>query len=292
MSRQRLKDMLVLGINQFREPYYQGVAAQMAFFLFLSVLPMFILLSQLLGLFSLSLEDLGMWTDLGISGKGIDTLAEMLSYKPSGGNSIFLALITLWAASKAHFVLIRVTNYTNTDGQTTGHGYIKERLRSIRTIIVTLFTIVFALVVLVYGPVILNMIFGRVVGSEIADAAWLALRWPLAFALYFLMISYNYYVLPTRKVPFRDVVPGSVFASLAFMAVTYFYNLYTGFSSKYNVLYGSFSNIVVLLIWFWLLSWVMCLGIIINRVWWATRNNDCKPIAEEAVMRRKPMNIK
>ena len=110
-------------------------------------------------------------------------------------------------------------------------------------------------------------------------------------ALYFLMISYNYYMIPTEKVPFKDIVPGSIFAAVGFLAVTYFYSLYTTISTNYNILYGSFSNIVVLLFWFWFLAWVMCLGISFNRVWWATRRKNKKPIPEEVKARRKPLNI-
>ena len=291
MSKERFKKMVMLGISQFQDPYYQGVAAQLAFFLFLSILPTIILLSQILGIFSLSLDWIQDLANPYMTGEGMDTLRKMLTYHPSGANSVFLAIIALWAASRFQFALIRVTNYTLTDGVSTGQGYVKDRLRSIKTIIVTLFTVVFALVVLVYGTMLLKLVFGMVAGGKIADATWVALRWPLSAALYFLMISYNYYVLPTKKVPFRDIVPGSVFASVGFLIVTFFYNIYTARSANYDILYGSFSNIVALLMWLWFMAWVMCLGVTLNRVWWATRPVNQKPIAEEARTRRKPLNI-
>ena len=64
----RIKKMIVLGIQQFQDPYYQGVAAQLAFFMFLSILPTFILLSQVLGFFLLSLSSIENWIDINISG--------------------------------------------------------------------------------------------------------------------------------------------------------------------------------------------------------------------------------
>ncbi len=277
MNWKRIKKMIALGIEQFQDPYYQGVPAQLAFFLFLSLLPTFILFSQLLGLFSLSLDELSQWASINITGEGIDALMSMLSHKPSGANSVFLAITALWAASRAQFAMIRVTNYTLTDGESTGAGYVRERLRALKTIIITLFTMVFSLVVLVYGPIILKIIFGAVAGAKLADAAWVTLRWPLAAALYFFMISYNYYVMPTKRIPFREVVPGSLFASLGFLVVTFVYNLYTSVSVNYNILYGSFSNIVALLFWFWFMAWVMCLGITLNKVWWATRETSDIP---------------
>lgn len=57
----RVQKMILLMLAQFQDPYYQGVAAQIAFSLFLSIIPIFILLSQLLGLFSLSLYEIQLW---------------------------------------------------------------------------------------------------------------------------------------------------------------------------------------------------------------------------------------
>lgn len=287
----RIRKMIILGIQQFQDPYYQGVAAQLAFFMFLSILPTFILLSQVLGFFSLSLSSIEQWVDINVTGAGVDTIRRMLNYSPSGINSFFLAVTALWAASRVQFAMIRVTNYTLTDGTMTGEGYVKDRLRSLKTILMTIFTVAFSLIVVVYGPIILNLVLGRVLGAKITEAAWMALRWPLAAALYFLMISYNYYVLPSIRVRYRDIVPGSVFASVGFLAVTFVYNIYTARSVNYDILYGSFSNIVVLMFWFWFIAWVMCLGVTINRVWWATRKYDAIPIAPEAAAKRKPINI-
>ena len=287
----RIRKMIILGIQQFQDPYYQGVAAQLAFFMFLSILPTFILLSQVLGFFSLSLSNIEQWVDINVTGAGVDTIRRMLNYSPSGINSFFLAVTALWAASRVQFAMIRVTNYTLTDGTMTGEGYVKDRLRSLKTILMTIFTVAFSLIVVVYGPIILNLVLGRVLGAKITEAAWMALRWPLAAALYFLMISYNYYVLPSIRVRYRDIVPGSVFASVGFLAVTFVYNIYTARSVNYDILYGSFSNIVVLMFWFWFIAWVMCLGVTINRVWWATRKYDAIPIAPEAAAKRKPINI-
>ena len=84
------------------------------------------------------------------------------------------------------------------------------------TILVTIFTVVFSLVVLAYGEPILRLVFGAVVGEEVSAAAWILLRWPIAMAMYFLMISYNYYILPSVRMRFRDIIPGSIFAAIGF----------------------------------------------------------------------------
>lgn len=289
----RVKKMFVMIIAQFEDPYYQGVAAQIAFSLFLSIVPILILTSQLLGLFSLSLDEIRHWIGDNVSVEGTDQLLSFLEDSPSGANNIFLAVLALYAASRAQFALMRVTNYTFTDGRITGLGFVRDRLRSIKTILITIFTVVFSLVVLAYGELIINLVFGAVIGEEISSAAWILLRWPIASAMYFLMISYNYYILPSVRVRFRDIIPGSIFAAVGFLVVTYVYTIYISLSTNYDILYGSFSHIVVLMLWFWFLAWVMCLGTMFNRVWWATRSIDPIPlyISEEPREKRKPINI-
>lgn len=271
MTKSRLKNIIIFGRKRLRDPYYQGAAAELAFFLLLSIVPIFILLSQLLGIFSISLDGIKEWIRADINAEGADLLLSLLDYSPSGVNSVFLAITALWAASRAQFAMLRITNYTLTDGYSTGEGYFRDRIRSLRTVLITVFTIGFSLVILVYGEVLLKLVFGIVAGGEMGEKTWIMIRWPVAAVLYFLMISYNYYVLPTYRVPFSAVVPGSIFSSVGLLVVTLVFNMYTNVSSGYDILYGSFSNIVALMFWFYFLSWVMFLGVVLNKVWWETR---------------------
>ena len=287
----RTKKILEMIIQQFQDPFYQGVAAQIAFSLFLSIIPILILLSQVLGMFSLSLEEIQKLFGDYVTAEGMALIDGLVDYSPSGINSVFLGVVALWAASRVHFSMLRITNYTLTDGEIIGKGFLRDRLSAIRHILMTIFTLCFSLIVIVYGELIMKLTFGAVVGEEISTAAWVLIRWPVTIGLYFLMILYNYYMLPSNKVPFRDVIPGSIFAAIGFWLVTYVFSLYTGLATGSDIIYGSISNIVALMFWFWLLAWVMCLGVSFNRVWWATRKTNNIPIPKEVKERRKPMNI-
>lgn len=289
--RKMAEKIVKMMIQQFQDPFYQGAAAQIAFSLFLSIIPILILLSQLLGVFSLSLDEIQNLFGDYMTEEGVVMISELLNYSPSGINNIVLGVVALWAASRVQFSLLRITNYTLTDGEVIGKGYVRDRLKSIRTILMTIFTVGFSLVVIVYGELIMKLTFGTVVGEEISTAAWVLIRWPVSIALYFLMISSNYYMLPTHKVPFKDIIPGSIVAAVGFWLVTCVFTWYTGISSNNDIIYGSASNIVALMFWFWFLAWVMCIGVNFNRVWWAARKTNKIPIPEEVKERRKPMNI-
>ena len=265
----RLTRMFILGFKQFQDPFYQGFAAQISFYLVLSIVPIILLITQILGLFGISLESaLALIQDY--TGKRMSGMVmSLFEFSSVGVGNIFFVIVALWAASRASFAIMRITNYTLTDGKTTGKGYFAERFRAVKTMGITIITIVLSLVILAYGKLILTAIV-TALGLEpviIVESTWLWLRWLLGFALYFLMISYNYYILPTEKVSYRKVIPGSVFASIGLLAVTGFYSRYTTSLADYDVLYGALSSVVAIMFWFYFLAWVLCLGVLCNKVW-------------------------
>ncbi len=267
--RTRLLRMLILGFKQFQDPYYQGFAAQISFYLLLSIVPILLLITQILGIFGISLESAFALIQEYTGNKMSSMLLGLFEFRSVGLGSVVFLVIALWAASRASFAIMRITNYTMTEGRSTGKSYFAERFRAIRTMIITIFTIVFSLVILAYGKLILEMVVGALgLNEEIfVDNVWLWLRWLLGFGLYFLMVSYNYYILPTEKAPFRKVLPGSIFASVGMLLVTWGYSRYTTSLADYDVLYGALSSVVAVMFWFYLLAWVLCLGVLFNKVW-------------------------
>lgn len=275
MSKKRLIRMIMLGIRQFRNPYYQGFAAQVAFYFLMSIVPIIIVLSQLLGIFSISMDTLGGFIKQYVSGDVANVILGLLSYQSTSGMNIVLIVIALWAASRAEFCLMRIANFTLTGGKSTGNGYFKERIRAVKTMIFTLFTLTFALIILVYGELIIRVV-AKTLAATIGvtyevDVFWLVLRYPVTMALYFLMVSYNYYVLPSTKLSFKSIMPGSIFASVGMLVVTLGYKIYTGYIANYNILYGSMASVVAVMMWFYFLAWALGLGILCNKVWADTK---------------------
>lgn len=272
--RRRLLQMIFLGIKKFRDPYYQGFAAQISFYLLLSIVPILILLTQILGRFGLNLQMFMDWVSE-YTGKEITGVLEQLTeFQPVGvaGNVIFTGT-ALWAASRAQFAIMRITNYTVSEGESTGRGYFRERFRAVWTMATILFTLVFALLLLAYGEPVLNMVLKLLhLDATPIMALFRWLRWLPGMVLYFLMISYIYYIMPSQRLPFRKILPGSLFASVGFLLVTIVYSKYTNSIANYDVLYGTLSSLVAILFWFYALAWVLCLGILFNKLLEDTAN--------------------
>ncbi len=282
----RFKRMFIVGFQQIQDPYYHGFAAQISFYLMLSVVPILILIIQTLGLLGISMETalnvVEEYTGNTMSG----VLNTLFEFNYIGFGNIVFLIIALWAGSRASFAISRIANYTMTEGDNTGKNYFVERARAIVTMLLTIISLIIAIVILCYGKIILIGILAalRIEDTSFVDSFWLWLRWPLAFVLYFFIIGYNFFIIPTVRKPFRTVVPGAIFASVGMLLVSWAYSFYTGSLADYDIMYGALSSVVAIMIWFLLLAWVLILGIMCNKVIEDTSHPYSKHEAPEEII--------
>ena len=272
--KQRLLKMVTMGIRQFKDPYYQGFAGQMSFYMILSLVPTLLLISKLLTfIFRKNLQDAVGFIMEYVDNTSLTTQVENMVMGTGGGTlDILFIIIAIWAGSRAQFSLMRIANHIFSEGEITGKGFFKDRINAMKGTAVTIVTVIFAIVVLMFGNAIIGLVFQFAGIEAIGAKIWMKLRWVLAIVLYFAMISYNYYILPSAyNLKFRDVVPGSIFASVGLLLVTLIYSAYVDTIADYSVLYGSLATVVSLMFWFYFLAWVLCLGLLVNKVWMDTR---------------------
>lgn len=270
MYKGRPLKIALLIIKELKDPYFQGFAAQIAFYFLLSIVPMLILLSQILTLFSLSFDAIGQLVEQYASTEIAEMIKDFISFTPTGTMNLVFVLVSLWAASKAQFFLGKIANYSIT-GEPTGRGYFRERLRAIQTIVLTLFTLVFSLIIIVYGELLIKIVLDALlelfnIKYTVGDF-WYIIRWPIAMVLYFVTVTYNYYVLPTQKVRIREILPGSIFSAISILVVTSIYSAYANSIASYSLLYGSLASIVAIMMWFYILGWTLGLGVMLNKAW-------------------------
>lgn len=258
--------------GRMNDPYYQGSAAELAFYFLFSLLPLLILMGQLLGFFDLSGNVLEELVFQYVEPEFARELGQYLSYRPSGTLSVILLVFALWSASQAQFSLIRISNYSyNHRLKGFRKGYLRERLKAAYTTLLMLFMMVFSLVILVYGQMLSELgiwYLRRFVEIRLEiSSVWYLLRWPAGVAVIFPILCYNYHALPHIRLPLRKVVPGSIFASVGILVLTWVYSIYAVRFSSYALLYGGMATIISLLFWFYLMGSILVLGIQVNIVW-------------------------
>ena len=248
--------------RQFDDQYYAGFAGMLAYFFLMSAVPMLIVLTQVLGIFDISLDFAREWLSTHLSTQMSGFMESLLSASSTAISNFIMILLVLWASSSLSFTLSRLTTYTLTNGKYR-YSYFTERLKAIPMALILIAAVALALILYVYGELITR----SVLRNDEAYAVISRLRTPLMAGLFFLVILLAYYVLPRVRVPVKALLPGSVLAMIGIMLVTWIYSLYIERATNYNILYGAFSNIVAMMLWFYLLSWVLCIGMMFNKSW-------------------------
>lgn len=270
MTGRRLLHLILYIMRKMRDPYYAGAPAELAFFFLLSMVPLTIVLGELLGVFSISMNwiyaILGQYAPSEVA----SALRPYINYHPSTSMNLTFLALAVWASSRGQYSLIRISNYAYEHGGIC-YSYFHERIRAVKTVILTLFMIAFSLIILIYGESILKVVaiyFNQTFSIAFTvRSTWLIVRWPFALSVYFLMISYTYLVLPAEKLTFKEVIPGSVFSSLMILVSSIIYsNFAVGFRGA-GVLYGSLTTIVSLLFWFYVIGFILVVGIQLNIAW-------------------------
>ncbi len=248
--------------RQFDDQYYAGFAAQIAYFFFMASVPMLIVLTQVLGFFDVSMDFIREWLEQHLSTEMGSFMEGLFSASSTAFSSIFMILLALWASSSLAYSLSRLTTYTISYGRYR-FSFFTERLKAIPIAAMSIMAVAVTLVGYVYGELIAK----RILQNTYIEGLISGLRTPILAVLFFIVVLANYYLLPRIRVPVAAVLPGAVFATIGISIVTWLYSLYISRATNYNLLYGAFSNIVAMMLWFYLISWVLCIGMMFNKSW-------------------------
>ncbi|MDD3392978.1 MAG: YihY/virulence factor BrkB family protein, partial [Bacilli bacterium] len=171
------------------------------------------------------------------------------------------------ASNGPHSIIIA----SNTLYSTENANYINRRIKSFVLSIILVILLVFIIVVLGFGNMIVKAIMDMDFLKNISDNLYfifVLLKWPIAFILIFFTIKVIYTIAPDMNIRSKDVNIGSLFTTLCFMLATAVYSYYVTNFANYDIFYGSLSNIIILMMWIYILSYVLVLGIAINALYY------------------------
>ncbi|MGN1349584.1 MAG: YihY/virulence factor BrkB family protein [Anaerovoracaceae bacterium] len=269
--KQKLLHTGIRVLRILRDPYYQGNAAEMGFYFIFSIIPIMTLLLQGLSLFPLTEQlfasVMERFADEELAVSLLTTVREALS----GAGGLPFLVVALWGASKIIFSMIRMANYTYKLEDRQRTGFLLSRARAVLTAAILILMIMGTLIVFVYGGALLklfNSILSEFLGLTIyADWLFSVLRWPVALAIYWMILAALYKLLPGKKIPVRHTIPGSLFAAAGFIVITAGYSVYLKNFASFNVVYGSLGAVIALLLWFYFIGYIFMLGMVINAAW-------------------------
>lgn len=167
--------------------------------------------------------------------------------------------LAIWSANagmKAIFDALNVV-YDETEKR----GFIRLNLVSLAFTAAALVL----LLVIVGAVVVLPLVFAWMGLEREGGQLLTLLRWPVLLVLVALTLAVLYRVGPSREKPrWQWLSVGSVFASVAWLAMSLAFSYYLANFADYNATYGSLGAVIGLMMWMWLSTVCVLVGAQIN----------------------------
>lgn len=238
----------------------QILPGQLAFFLVVSVFAMLPLIA-LIGSGFVTREFAESLKDLPV---GVSTVFKSLLDTDSTGYNVFLFMVISLFFSSSGCKSIIVTS--DVIYKITENNKVKQSVKAFIMTIILMFIIVFTAVVPAFGDLILTSIKNKYPGDVINLIIKIfdILKYPLSFLLIFIGVKLIYTMAPDMTIKSKYVNKGALFTTVGWILITRIYAIYLNNINTYNIFYGSLANVVIVLFWFYLLSYVFTLGMALN----------------------------
>jgi membrane protein len=168
-------------------------------------------------------------------------------------------LITLWTASKGTKVLMEAMNIAY--GEKENRGFFRFNSTALILTLGAVVTTVLAVGSIAVLPPIMDLIgFGGFANTLIR-----VLRWPVLLVLFMSGLAILYHYGPSRhQLRWRWMTIGGAVTTFMILLASVGFAFYVEKYGAYNKTYGSLAGVVVLLLWFYLVSYAVLLGVEFN----------------------------
>ena len=178
------------------------------------------------------------------------------------GFLILSFIFTLWTSSRGIRSLIRWMNKSYKVQET--RSFFKVCIISFIFTVSILVLIFSSIILLIYGELIGYFIFNLIGLNSIFMYIWNILRYIVGVSTLIIILINLYKYTPNKNIKIKDVIPGSVVATIVWLCISFVYSYYTNNYSNYEVIYGSIGGIIVLMTWLYLSSWSILIGLEVN----------------------------
>ena len=260
----KIKEFLLMIKWTITKPEMLILPGHLAFFFFLSVVPTITLIGYGASFLNLSIDFLSNFISKAFGNEVAGLIIPAMSGSKFSLRFILTLLVGYFVASNGASTVI-VTS--NTIYGIRDKGLIKRRIKAAVMTFFIILLFLFILFVPVFGRMIIDLIKYVNLNAEITkdiELAFNILRSPVSWFIIFLFIKILYTMAPDRKIPSSDVNRGSIFTSISWIIITRIYSFYIYNFGSYNTFYGSLANIVVLMLWVFILAYIFVIGMAMN----------------------------
>ena len=235
---------------------------QIAYFIVLSIIPLVSLIGFIASLFSIDVD----YVVDAINGSLPKQIIEIIL--PAFSNPSLLTgisfIIVFFIASNGTSSIIVASNILFKLEDT---GYIRRRIKAFLMLLILVSLFLFMLIVLAFGDNLIEIVFKLIFTSSVPKAVYemfLFAKWLVGLLIVFILVKMIFTIAPDSPIPSKNMNKGALFTTLSWLLITSIYSIYVTNFADYSLFYGSLANIVILMIWIYILSYTLVIGIAIN----------------------------
>lgn len=244
-----------------------ALASQLAYYFVLSFFPIIIFLTSILGMMNIDssaiidgLSKILPESSFYITKSIVTEIMSRQSFSLVGG-SIFIAI---WMASSGFRAVIKAINKA--------YNLVEKRSFIKRTIIAYISTIIFAIAiifslgVLVFGNIISEHLIEILPMATFISYIWNMFRYLIMVVMLMLFFASIYKFIPCKRMKWREVIPGAIFSAFGWIIASLAFSYYINNFNNYSKFYGSIAGIFILMLWIFMTSIFIILGVEINSI--------------------------
>lgn len=246
-----------------KKPQMGILPGHLAFFFVLSIIPLITLLVFFCSFLNIPSDELLQFFNTALPpGIGI-FLVPAFTESTINFGTVALVIITFFIASNgAKSIIVTSNALYNSDND----DVIRQRIKSIILTVIILSLLIFIFVIPLFGQYIIDII-GNLFNDNIhrtLDIIYHVLQIPLSLLIIYFDIKLIYTLAPDKDIKSNEVTSGAWFTTISWVVVTQIYSYYLTNFSNYSRVYGNLSNIIMLMLYMYLLSYVFVIGMAFN----------------------------
>lgn len=145
-------------------------------------------------------------------------------------------------------------------------NFIKLKLKSFIMTIMIVFLLLFVVIIPLFGDIIFHFLT-VILNSNIIEnheILYVVIKATASFLVMYFIIKFLYTYAPSKRIDNRTTIKGSLFTSVGWILATYIFAFYITNIASYDVVYGNFANILILLLWVYILAYLFVVGMALN----------------------------
>ncbi len=250
-------------LNIIKLPEMKVLPGHLAFYILLSFIP---ILAICTAIASALMNNFNLVTELkGLLPKALfDIVVPLLNNGVPNVNLFLLIFCYLIVGTNGPASIIITSNELY---KIKAQTFLQVRLKAFIMTIIVIALFLFMIFIPIFGDTIVNFIFEwlkRPTYLYNYVGVYKFLKVFISFLFIYFTIKLLYTMAPNEKIKSRTTTMGSLFTTFGWIISTEIFAFYITKIAKYNLLYGNFANILILLIWINFLSYLFMIGMAIN----------------------------